>query len=971
MTLRRILDTEKPERIAVALDAKGPTFRHEQFAEYKATREKAPEELIDQLDLIRAVVEAHGIPLFEIPGYEADDVIGTLAKQAESAGLDVQIVTGDKDFMQLVSDKVKLYNVFKRNVELEIQGREAVAEKFGTTPEHVIDVLALMGDASDNIPGVKGIGEKGAIKLIQEYGSVPRLLENLDEVKGKNKEKIENDRERLLLSLDLVTIHTDVPLPMSGDELPEYAPDPQRLADLFHQLDFRSLTDKMRKAAAQAGGGDAASKTDQPTIEREYSTIHNLAELEAMEQELRAAGTFAVDTETTGLSPLEVSLVGVSFSARAGRAFYVPFNATPPVLEGGPSALLDALRPLLTDPELRRVGQNFKYDGLVFHAHGIEVPPPAFDTMVASFTVAGADRRHNLDALALHYFDIHKIPTSELIGTGKKQITMAEVMVEQVAEYACEDADVTYRLYETLEAEISEAGFESLYYDLELPLVPVLQNMERRGIRLDTDALQQLGAELEKDMEAAQADVRRIAGVSDLNLNSPKALGAVLFESLEIQKEAGVKRPKRTKTGWATDHATLTQNYANVEIVQRLLEFREVSKLRSTYVEALPRHVNPRTGRVHCHFSQVSAATGRLASSDPNLQNIPVRSARGRRLREAFVPRQPDDQGDWVLLAADYSQVELRIMAHLSKDPGLTQAFSEGRDIHASTAATIFEIDPNEVDREKRSQAKAINFGLLYGMGSQRLARETGLSVAEAKAFMERYFEAFPAVKSWIDGLLEQAPRGWLRRNAFRAPPQSARAHFEESAHGGHGPKRGGQYPGAGFRGGHHQTRDDRLGWAPQRVAESRAIALAGPRRTVARSAPVGVGGDTRDRPRLHGKCGETGRAFDRRLRARCELARGPLTPGIKPNMLEEQPFPCPCCDFFTLPARHSYLICPVCYWEDDGQDLDRLDDVSVPNHMTLRAARRNFKSFGACEQAALSLVAPLEDRDGLRRESR
>lgn len=747
MTLRRILDSEKPDRIAVALDPKGPTFRHEQFEEYKATREKAPEELIEQLDLIRAVVDAHGIPLFEVPGYEADDVIGTLAKQGEAEGFDVQIVTGDKDFMQLVSDKVQLYNVFKRGVDLEVQGVEAVEEKFGTTPDHVIDVLALMGDASDNVPGVKGIGEKGAIKLIQEFGSVAALLERLEEVKGKNKEKIENDRERLLLSLELVTIHTDVPLPMGVQDLPAPDPDNQELADLFHKLDFRSLEDKVRKA----------STAETVEIDREYITVTDAKSLQAMEKELRAAGTFSVDTETTGLSPLEVSLVGVSFSAKAGRAFYVPFNATPPVLPGGPPDLLEALRPLLTDPSLKRVGQNFKYDALVFHAHGIEVPPPAFDTMVASFTVAGADRRHSLDHLAMHYFDLKKIPTSELIGTGKKQITMAEVMVEQVAEYACEDADVTYRLYEVLEQEVRDGGFETLYYDLELPLVPVLQNMERRGIRLDTDALVQLGTELAADMESAQADVRRIAGIPDLNLNSPKALGAVLFEDLEIQKEAGVKRPKRTKTGWATDHATLTQNYADVEIVQRLLEFREVSKLRSTYVESLPKYVNERTGRVHCHFSQVTAATGRLASSDPNLQNIPVRTARGRRLREAFVPREKDEQGEWVLLAADYSQVELRIMAHLTGDPGLTKAFAEGQDIHASTAATIFEIDPSEVDRQKRSQAKAINFGLLYGMGAQRLARETGLTVPEAKNFMERYFEAFPAVKQWMDDLLEQA----------------------------------------------------------------------------------------------------------------------------------------------------------------------------------------------------------------------
>ncbi|MEZ6021017.1 MAG: DNA polymerase [Planctomycetota bacterium] len=427
------------------------------------------------------------------------------------------------------------------------------------------------------------------------------------------------------------------------------------------------------------------------------------------------------------------------------------------MLPGGPPALLDALRDVLEDGSLKRVGQNYKYDAPVLESHGIHMPAPAFDTMVASFTVAGADRRHNLDDLALHYFQIRKIPTSQLIGTGKKQITMAEVLVEQVAEYACEDADVTWRLYEVLESELRDGGFEHLYYDLELPLVPVLQRMEYRGIRLDTAALVTLGRELSAEMQAAEADVRRLAGVSDLNLNSPKALGAVLFESLEIHKQAGVKNPKKTKTGWSTDQATLSTNYGDVEIVQRLLEYREVAKLMGTYVEALPRYVNERTGRVHCHFSQVSAATGRLASSDPNLQNIPVRSARGRKLREAFVPRKPDAHGQWVLLAADYSQVELRIMAHLSGDPGLKGAFERGEDIHAATAATIFDVAPAAVDREMRSQAKAINFGLLYGMGVQRLARETGLSVPDAKKFMERYFEAFPRVKNWIEELLEKA----------------------------------------------------------------------------------------------------------------------------------------------------------------------------------------------------------------------
>ncbi|MFT7677354.1 MAG: DNA polymerase-1 [Planctomycetota bacterium] len=748
MTLRRILNEEKPDMIAVALDAKGPTFRHERYADYKATRERAPEEMIAQLPDIRAVIAAHGLPLFEIPGFEADDVIGTLATQAEARGDEVCIVTGDKDLMQLVSDKVVLYNVFKPKVDLIIEGVDEVFAKFKTTPDHVIDVLAIMGDTSDNIPGVKGIGEKGAAKLIEEFGSVAGLIERLDEVKGKTREKIENDMEMLKLSLELVTIDKEVPLDPGLDSIKAPAPDAEALAELFGGLGFQSLVKQVRAAN---------SKEDE--VVRDYVTVRNADDLEAMLKELREAGRFSVDTETTGLAALQVDLVGVSFSAKAGRAFYVPFNLSPPVLPGGSAALLDALRPILTDPDLYRMGQNFKYDAKVLGAHGIDVLPANFDTMIASFTVAGATRRHGLDELALSYFGIRKIPTSQIIGTGKKQVTMAQVMVEQVAEYACEDADVTFRLGEVLAREIEETNNNSLYYDLELPLVPVLTNMERRGIRLDVGLLEEFGKELQTAIDTTVDSIRGIAGDAGLNVNSTKALGTLLFETLCIQDEAGVKRPKKTKTGWATDHATLTQNYADVPIVQALLEYREVSKLKSTYVDALPQFVNPKTGRVHCSFSQVSAATGRLASSDPNLQNIPVRTDRGKRLRQAFIAREPDEHGEWVLLAADYSQVELRILAHLSQDPALSKAFREGADIHSSTACAVFGVEPDQVDRGMRSQAKAINFGLLYGMGPQRLARETGFTVPEAKDFIERYFAAFPSVRGWIDQVLEATRR--------------------------------------------------------------------------------------------------------------------------------------------------------------------------------------------------------------------
>ena len=747
MTLRRVLSEEEPDLFAVAFDPPGPTFRHERYEPYKATREKAPSEMIAQMDFIRDIVRAHGLPIFEVPGYEADDVIGTLALQGEKKGYEVFLVTGDKDFMQLVSERVKLYNLFKPGQPPVIQGLQATREKFGTTPDRVCEVLAIMGDSSDNIPGVKGIGEKGAVKLVNEFGSVPQLLERLDEVKGKAKEKIEASRDALVLSRELVTIDTNVPLDPGFESITPPAPDSARLIQLFRDLEFVSLVDQVASAAPQ----DAASS------ERNYHTVTTADELAAMESALREAGSFALDTETTSLFPMEAEIVGMSFSAAEGEAWYVPFNADEEIVPGGKAGLLKALEPLLTDPALARFGQNTKYDWLILENLGLNPPPPSFDTMVASFCATGGDRRtHGLDALALHYFGMKKIPTKELLGTGKKEITMDLVPIEQVAEYACEDADVTWRLRGRIEEELEQFGATSLFHDLEMPLVPVLAAMERRGIRIDTGMLAEQGEVLQKDLEALVYSIQGHAG-ENFNVNSTKVLGEILFEKLRIQDRAGVKRPKKTRTGWATDADYLADKYGDIEIVQDVLAYREVQKLKSTYVDALPRYVNPRTGRIHCSFSQVSAATGRLASSDPNLQNIPVRSERGRKLREAFIPREADDHGEWCLLAADYSQIELRILAHLSGDEHLKRAFEEGHDIHAATASRIFDVMPQMITREMRSQAKVINFGLLYGMGPSRVSRETGLSLAESRKFIEKYFSSFPTVKSWMEEVLEGA----------------------------------------------------------------------------------------------------------------------------------------------------------------------------------------------------------------------
>jgi DNA polymerase-1 len=741
MVLRSLLQKEKPDHIACAFDTGHPTFRHKQYKEYKATREKAPDELVAQFDLIREVVRAHGISIFEVPGFEADDVLGTLAREAGDAGHEVMIVTGDKDLMQLITPTCKLYNVFKRGVPLVIEDEATVQEKFGTTPDHVIDVLAIMGDSSDNIPGVRGIGEVGAKKLIGEFGSVAGVLENIEAVKGKTREKIENDLDNLKLSLELVTIDRDVPLDPGFEAIGPAQPDDKELVRLFRELDFQSLANSI------AEPDRAAEK-----VERHYTVIREEPELDALIETLKEAGRFSVDTETTSLFPLEAELVGISFSTSPGRAWYVPANLFPPLC-GGTPGLLAKLRGVLTSPDLERVAQNAKYDWLVFRNQpgGYMLPPCEFDTMVASFAVAGAARRHNLDALALSYFNLTKIPTSQIIGTGRKQTTMDKIAIDEVGEYACEDADVTFRLYEPLDRELDEKEARELFETLDLPLVPVLTAMQQRGIVLDTAVLEDMRGELEEGIQAAEWRCHELAG-ENFKVNSPKALGEILFEKLRIQDAAGVKRPKKTKTGYATDHSTLTEKYPDVEIAQRVLEFRELTKLKNTYVDALPKFVNKKTGRVHPSFNQVAAATGRLACSDPNLQNIPIRTERGRRLRAAFVA--PPGK---LLFAADYSQIELRVMAHLSGDEAMILAFKNDFDIHTATASLVFSVDSDAVDRAMRSKAKVINFGLLYGMGPARLARETDLSIPEANEFIERYFASFPRIREWIDNTLEFA----------------------------------------------------------------------------------------------------------------------------------------------------------------------------------------------------------------------
>jgi len=764
MALDRVLDEEQPEEIVVVFDGPEDTFRHELFPEYKATREKMPEELVPQLAWIRQCVEGLGIPFLQVAGYEADDIIGTLARRSAAEGKDVWIVSGDKDMLQLVDERVRLYNVMKPGrSEPELVGIDETVEKFGVPPDKVVDVLGLMGDSSDNVPGVPNIGPKTAIKLVHDWGSLEGALEHAEEVTQKRvRERLLEFADQARLSKELVTIHLDVPLGADLD-LGRGKQDIRALRELYAELNFKGRLERL----------DAPE--DEMAADVAYHLVDTPAKLKKLARSLAATketGGFAWDTETTGIDPHRADLVGMSFSWQAGEAWYVPVNLDPPMFGGPPAsqrpegtlfaepvtgadteAVLKVLRPVLEDAAVPKCGQNMKYDLHVMRRHGVDVQGLDFDTMIASFCADPGSRIHNLDGLALKHLGIKKIPTSDLIGKGKNEITMAAVPVEKVAQYACEDADVTWRLREVFQRELREKEVERVFRVAEMPLLPVLTRMEANGIRLDVAKLAAIGTELEGRIEEAE---RLIQSYTDepFNIRSTAALGKLLFEDLELHRQAGRKRPKKTAkgTGYATDEGTLQELAPYHELPQLVLTYRTLSKLKSTYLDTLPTYVNPETGRVHTSFHQTGAATGRLSSSDPNLQNIPIRSPEGRAIRKAFVPEE-----GWKFLSADYSQIELRLLAHLSGDEGLREAFREGQDIHRATAARIFKTPVDAVTPTLRSRAKAVNFGVIYGMGPQRLARETSVTLQEARQFIDDYFATYPAVKDFQDKTIEDA----------------------------------------------------------------------------------------------------------------------------------------------------------------------------------------------------------------------
>jgi DNA polymerase-1 len=751
-TILALLDERRPDHVAVVFDPPGKTFRHGLYPEYKATREKMPEEMADQIPLLHDLLRALRVTDVTIEGFEADDVVATLAAMAEEAGFDVRILSGDKDFFQLLSERVHLLRPDRRFGGLEEIGPSEFRQRFGFAPDRMTDYLGLTGDSSDNVPGVPGVGEKTARALLGEFDDLESLLAGLERVESPAlRRKLERNADQARLSKHLVTMRRDVRVGIDLEGLRRREPDRERLTELFLELDFRSL---LKRAAATPSGGGAAL---------DYGRVRTEAELRELARELEAASEWSLDVETTSLDAMSAELVGISFSTRAARARYLPVaagsspEAGGPLLEGiaGPPSegfsLEDVRRelgPLLADPSRRKVGQNIKYDWLVLENHGLPLSGVAFDTMIASYCLDPGRGAHNLESLALEFLGRSVTSYADLFPrrTGPRDIR--SVPLEKLAAYACEDAEVTLGLKERLEPRLGESGVDRLFAEIEMPLVGVIVEMEREGVALDGDFLDRMSRRMTSELGELEAKAHRLAG-EPFNLNSTPQLRRVLFEKL------GLKPGRRTKTGYSTDAEVLAELGREHELPRRLLEYRELQKLKSTYVDALPRLVNRETGRLHTSYNQAVAATGRLSSSDPNLQNIPIRTPMGREIRRAFVPRRGFER----LLDADYSQIELRILAHLTGDESLREAFREGADIHRRTASTILGVKETEVTGEMRSRAKAVNFGVIYGMGPRGLASSLGIPVEEAEGFIAEYFATYPAVRSFIDTTVEQARR--------------------------------------------------------------------------------------------------------------------------------------------------------------------------------------------------------------------
>lgn len=806
-TLEEVLRKENPTHIGIAFDPSGPTFRHEAYEAYKAQREETPEAIRQSVPVIKDIIRAYHIPILEIAGYEADDVIGTLATEAGKRGINTYMMTPDKDYGQLVGEHVFMYRPKYGDKDFEVMGVEEVKAKFDIqSPLQVIDMLGLMGDTADNIPGCPGVGEKTAQKLIAQFGSIENLLAHTDELKGAIKKKVEENKEQITFSKFLATIKTDVPIALDMEALKREEPDEEELRRLFEMLEFRSLIDRVIKTEKKAPSSPVAQPdlfgffaeedtadaknsilTRLEDLSYDYQLVDNKEKMAILAEKLLAQNFFSLDTETTGIDPITAELVGMSFSFAENQAFYVPVPAN----REEALTIVNIFKPAFENPDSLKIGQNIKYDLIMLANYGVTLKGKMFDTMIAHY-VLQPELRHGMDYLAEIYLKYETIKIEELIGAkGKKQGNMRDLAPEAVYKYACEDADVTLKLKQVLENELETNGVKKLFEEIEMPLVPVLAYMERNGVRIDTDALKETSRHFTARMNQIEEEVHQLAGM-EFNIASPKQVGEVLFDRLKI-----VEKAKKTKTGqYVTSEEVLESLRGKHEIVGKILEHRGLKKLLGTYIDALPQLINPATGRIHTSFNQTVTATGRLSSSNPNLQNIPIRNEDGKEIRKAFIP----DEG-CEFFSADYSQIELRIMAHLSNDPHMIEAFQKDQDIHAATAAKIYKVKLEEVTREQRNKAKTANFGIIYGISVFGLAERLNVDRKEAKALIDGYFENYPNVKAYMDQSIQEARekgyietifkrkrylpdinsknavvRGYAERNAINAPIQGSAA---------------------------------------------------------------------------------------------------------------------------------------------------------------------------------------------------
>ena len=805
-TLQEVLEKEQPTHIGVAFDPHGPTFRSDAFPAYKAQREKTPEDITKAVPIIKELLEAYHIPVLQVDGFEADDVIGTLAKKADSIGVETYMLTPDKDYGQLVTENVKIFRP-RHGGGYETLGPKEVMEKYDIpSTEAVIDLLALMGDSADNFPGCPGVGEKTAVKLINEFGSIEGLLARSSEIKGKLREKVEEHVDDIKMSYFLATIKTDVPIDLDMEALKLKERDDDKLGKLFTELEFKQLSERVLKKvekkpktdnlqlslfeefATEGTVGEKNSSFESlKTTTHNYKLVENEEEMHQLCEFFRTKEILSLDTETTSTSAIDAELVGLSFSVAPHEAFYVPVSAN----REEALRIVNIFKTLYEDPKILKVGQNIKYDLEVLRNYNIHLAGPMWDTMIAHYLIQ-PELRHNMDFMAETLLSYRTVHIDELIGPkGKKQRSMRELSPQEVYEYACEDADITLQLKNKLEPMLKERDCEQLFYEMEMPLMPVLAEMEMNGVCLDTDSLKQTSKDLTERMNEIEARIYELAG-EEFNISSPKQVGDILFGKMKI-----IEKPKKTKTGqFVTSEEVLTQLQGKHEIVADILSFRGLKKLLSTYVDNLPSLINPRTGHIHTSFNQCVTATGRLSSSDPNLQNIPVRGEDGKEIRKAFVP-----EPGCMFFSADYSQIELRVMAHLSGDENMIRVFSEGKDLHAATAATIYKKNIADVTRDERTKSKRANFGIIYGITVFGLAERLDISRDEAKQLIDGFFETFPQVHDYMERAKQEARRqgyvptlfgrrrylpdinsqnatvrGFAERNAINAPIQGTAA---------------------------------------------------------------------------------------------------------------------------------------------------------------------------------------------------